>query len=359
MLKSRCWFLFIFFALAGNTYVYAETPYTVTITVKSQSEADRLEAFRQGLIQIVNSVSKDPLAATKLKINVTTNVLPYVDRYFYKKIHSDDDLDAEETEARNLVIDYNPIAIDNLLKDVNNAETPQSGDQHKLVLWLALMRNSHPDVLSSENVADSLSQQLASLGRNRNIEIILPLMDIDDLNKVSVDDVDEINLTPIQQASVRYAPDQILIGSIKVLPNKQWQGHWLLWLNKKRMRWDSTASSYQNAILEGIGHAADLITTPTALAPHQEVNTNHFVITVGGIDNVSDYAELQSYFQQLPMVSQLQIVRVKATNVVFDVIITGDKAALLDALRHNKHLIALPQTTDQELNYTWSGADVN
>lgn len=335
----------------------AQTPYTITITVKSQSEADRLVAFKDGLTQLVNKISKDPTAATKLNINSMSPVLPFVDRYTYKKIRSTEDEGLDLGEARDLVIQFNQIAIDNLLKDLTNGTS--SADLHHLTLWLAVTQNGRPDVLTSSNISPDVSQTLSGLGHKKNLEIILPLMDIDDINKVSVPDVDQINLLPVQQASVRYGADQILIGSIKPAGANQWVGHWLLWWNKQRIRWDTNATSYQNAMVDGISHAADLLANPGMMTPAEEANENHFVISVSGIDNVSDYAEIQSYLQQLPIVSQLQIVRAKSSNIVFDVIISGDKNSLLQALERNKHLIPLPPTTDRELNYTWSSANAN
>lgn len=360
-------FLCAVFGLIPPAYA-ADEAYTITVAVNSQDEGERSVAFHRALVQVVNAVSGNKSLASQLKVDKITDLFPYIKRFYYQNSVADDDDsdedlsdDADESDysdedsqpapasnppAQNLVVEFDPMEIDSLIKSAN-AIAPSNLTQ--VLLWLSVDAGKKPWVLSNDD-EDKFAQQVKSMGKNKNLDILLPMMDLDDMGAVTVSDITQFNVSALSQASMRYGSDLVLIAAVH-LENKKWLTSWMLLKNGKRFTWDDQGVTLNGAILSGLLKASEMIITPSAVEINKE---EHLVLTITGMENVTNYASINAYLQQLHEVSALQVLRVESTRVVFDVsLVSNSQANFIKSLQANPHLMIEPSASAQELNFKW------
>lgn len=329
------------------------SPYTASVTVNSQSEGERLQGFRAALSQVVNQVSGDRTMASQLKINTRNDLYPFIKRYYYQPLEEsedadDDGEDADDTQIpsskQTLVVEFDQIAVDGLIKTPAVATT--SNLTHVL-FWLAVDEGKKPRIVEND---DKLAEQVKFSGKSKGLDLMLPMLDLDDIGSVNVSDVAQFNVPAISQASMRYGNDLVLVASV-ALDNRTWSAKWLLLKNGKRFGWSDEGTTLNGTILSGLLKASDMISNPSAVEINNE---QHVILTLTGIGNVTHYAAANAYLQGLHEVSSVQILRVEPERVMFDVTLTNnDKDAFMKALQANPHFVLEANPSPQELTYTW------
>lgn len=342
--------------------VYAEdSPYTIAVEVYTQNPAERTQAFHKALAEVVNVISNNPNTAFQLGVNKVPDVLPYIKRFYYEKADEEDEDEGSDgleevsgiptatNKLQYLVVEFDPLAIDNYIKAPVVVAAP-SNLTHVL-LWLEVDdENKKPFILANDE-QDKLAQQVKYMGKSKNLDIMLPMMDIDDLAAISISDVTQFKATQINQASIRYGNDLVLVAVMKETGLK-WNAKWMLIKNGERFTWNDTGFTLNGAILSGLLKASDMITTPSSIELNKE---DRLVLTISNLESVTDYAKINAYLQKLDEISSLQVIRVEATRVIFDVrLVDSDRKAFTKALQNNSHLTLEPSSSSQELNFRWS-----
>ncbi|EKD75842.1 MAG: hypothetical protein ACD_44C00008G0002 [uncultured bacterium] len=354
-MHARLFFIFFSLYLLPSFVFASDASYMATVPVASQSQEERIQGFYAALTKVVNQVSGNKMMANQLKINKLDNLYPYIKRYYYLSSHSDVDEDEEDDEGeapeaqeqQSLVVEFEPLAVDNLIKTLNQSFSSDI-NLTPVLLWLAINENNKSWMLSNET--QSLGDQIKFTAKSKNLSIVLPMMDIDDINTINTREIEGFDVSAISQASIRYATDFTLIGSIIEKEPKSWSAKWMLLKNQKRFTWIDHGVTLNGVILSGLLKAAEMITAPSST----EGQSKHLVLTVSGVNNVTDYASINAYLQQLPEVSSLQVLRVEASKVILDIILAdGEEEAFEKTLRSNPHFISEVQTSKQDLHYQW------
>ena len=253
----------------------------------------------------------------------------------------------KKKEQQSLVVEFEPLAVDNLIKTLNQSSSTDI-NLTPVLLWLSINENNKSWMLSNET--QSLGDQIKFTAKSKNLGIVLPMMDIDDINTINTREIEGFDVSAISQASIRYATDFILIGSIVEKEPKSWSAKWMLLKNQKRFTWIEHGVTLNGVILSGLLKAAEMITVPSSTEEHGK----RLVLRVSGVNNVTDYASINAYLQQLPEVSSLQVLRVEASKVILDIILAdGDQEVFEKTLRSNPHFISEVQTSKQDLHYQW------
>ncbi len=344
---------FLFFATA-----YAADPaaYVATVSVKSQTEDDRLLGFRAALSQVVNQVSGNRGMAYQLKVSGMTNLYPYIQRYYYQAASEETGEDEETLDnivkkTQRLVVQFDPLSVDNLIKTASLPATPAVAVHlTPVLLWLSVNEKGKAWLLSDDG-ENPLAKQVKFMGKNKNLDIMVPMFDLDDVNALSVSEVDKMNISSISQASARYGSELILVGSVAG-QDKDWKARWMLLKNGKRFAWDDHGVSLNGAVLSGLLKASDMVNNPNAIETAN--NKGRIILTVSGIENVTHYASVNAYLQNLNEVSSVSILRVEPSRIIFDVVLASDdRDGFVKSLAANPHFVAQPNVSTQELNYTW------
>lgn len=249
-----------------------------------------------------------------------------------------------------LIVQFDPEAINNLLKDAN---VPVWGHNRPLILtWITLNTPQHPtDIIDSSN---SLEDAFKVAARSRGLPVIFPIMDAMELASISASDIETQELPAIQKASLRYASDAILTGSIKQV-DKDYTSHWQLIMGNEDWSWDVNAKTMPEVLSTIVDNIANTL-APRYATSVTGVIQSQVTLHVMGVKEQTDLLKLMKYLQQLSPVAEVQLENVNGDEIVLAVSLTGSQQALVKAISADKTLIAEPGTSAQDdvLQYKWN-----
>lgn len=102
-----------------------------------------------------------------------------------------------------------------------------SGVRPRVLVWLASDNGRHRRLFNPEAVPGSRQAMLERAGE-RGLPLRLPLLDLEDRNRLAVSDLWSLYEEGIRQASARYGQVVILVGRLRQLGPGQWRADWNL-----------------------------------------------------------------------------------------------------------------------------------
>lgn len=199
----------------------------------------------------------------------------------------------------------------------------------ELLLWLAVDEKGKRHLVDPERESDLL-EAARSAAEDRGVNLILPLMDLQDRNALNVGDLWMGHVQSIRDASARYGQAVPLAGRLSHSGGR-WQGKWLLLLSGEEREFERSAASAGTAIRKGIHRAVDLLAShyqPAVAGGESSLVQLRFV----NVQDVAGYARLRNLLRSLGMVSSVKPLQAGDDQLVFEVRVRGGRAALENQL---------------------------
>jgi hypothetical protein len=299
--------------------------YDVEFPVPDQSRTVRSAAFSKGLEQVLIRVSGSR--------SVLQNVNPatpasYVQQFSYAEVpakqkSADVPLSAvAETAAvsYSLKVQYNAGKIINLLRE--NGQPVWGEHRSEAVVWLAVRDGADRYVLKDSDTSrlkDSVEDSMA----RRGLPLLWPIYDLRDQQKLGFTDVWAAFEQPVAAASKRYTRGPAIVGRLSWTGN-DWKADWALFVEKSAHSWSLSGSDYNTLIAEGIDLAADEIGKYYAVLERTGISEPGLLVEIHNVDTLSDYRNIQQFFEELTAVRRVHVVRVDRHDVVFLIDLRGD-----------------------------------
>ncbi|MGH8494556.1 MAG: DUF2066 domain-containing protein [Gammaproteobacteria bacterium] len=331
-----------FCALLCGAWLFAPSAVAVTfeglyeaeVPVESQAAELRPEALQRALVTVLvrvtgrREVAADPAVASLLD---TTE--QFVQQFGYTV---DDTLRVvfDGTALRDALLDAG--------QPVWGSERPAT------LLWLAIDSGSGQRTLIGADSASDVTELLESVATQRGIPLVLPLLDSEDLARVSFSDVWGGFDEAILAASERYGADAVLVGRAGRSVDGRLLVRWILHFRDQREEWRSTLD-------DGIQHAADRFAR--VFAPAGDRLLRAVRIDVSGIDGLRAYGAVSQFLESLTLVQSVGVEEVADDRVVFRVALRGE-AETLDRAISLGHILE-PVGADNPDQQTRAGADLN
>jgi hypothetical protein len=166
----RCLFTFLVATvLLTPSATAAASLYTGEVAVNSQSDADRAEALRAALIQVIVKVSGDNSIATRpAAIKAIASADHYVQQYQYTQNVV---TDAGQTQVRlSLVAQFDRDAVDQLLRDLGLSQGNAAGDSAPAAA--EMQSGSYRVWVSGVNSAADYARLIGTLSRNELVRSV-------------------------------------------------------------------------------------------------------------------------------------------------------------------------------------------
>ncbi len=330
------YFLLIFlllFAIAAKATVVDDL-YTAKIPVSKQTLTAAIDkAFRAVLVKVSgnsNVVSNATLKAAMPKVE------NYIQQYSYVK-NENNNADAFPYV---LVVDFAPNAINQLLLQ---AKLPVCGDDRPLILfWLATDIDGQQKLIgaSDKGPIPNLIEQYADA---RGMPVIFPVLDLTDLNQISASDVMAPFISSITQASVRYGSNVIAIIRFKKIAD-QWQSYWTLVANSTPLNWTIKGKVLGAIIQSGINSISDALAEKFALVGAAQ--QTKLDLKIEGVNTIAAYKKTRQYLSRLAIVNQVNLIQVTNDQVIFQLDIVGNIAALQRTIKLDHVLTATGYALD-------------
>ena len=325
--------------------------YTVDMRVKSQDAKERQKAIIQALQQVFVKVSGSSKLTTLGALPVDLkDPAELIQRYSYQAVR---DPESDETTYR-LRVQFDPQRINTLLSRAGQAIWQE--DRPVALVWLVVENDQGRQIISVDSDSP-LTALLEENSKRRGIELLLPTMDLTDMNGVTAKDVWVVNKEVLQNSSKRYGADILLIGRLKQRA-KGWQGTWSLIAKDKQINWNTPRNDLGVILASAIDKMVDDAAPQFAAVNTHDVSTQ-VVLTVSNVNTVSDYAKVMAYLKSIPIISQVDVLRMKSSNVVFELSLTGEQDALQKAFADDQMLLPdksskTKAAQNSSLNYQWS-----
>lgn len=309
--------------------------YRAETLVATQSAAERNEAIKLGLEEVILRVSGD---LASLESPLVREALSQAQTYLYEFSYASTDemLQVEERQvpATRLILKFSPSAIDKLLRDANLPLWP--ANRPKLLIW-QIMKDSNGDIyrVLDEESHKALYQQ-AGL---RGLPLLLPLHDLEDNLALSDEDLWAQDEESIKAASERYKADAILIGRYSQGFGGSWESTWQLLHTSGNQHFEYQSADTAGIFTQAINVTADYFARLYAIVPGEEGSAaGVIVMRIDGVKEFSDYKELEGYLTELAITERVDLISIERDKVLIRLHTAGDLALLQNMLELGKKL---------------------
>ena len=255
-------------------------------------------------------------------------------------------------------VEFDSVAIRKVL---DGAGLPVWGANRPLVaVWLAVDSGGGQRYILSGGsggergeAEDELRLAVTDMADSRGLPVVLPLVDAQDLSRVSFSDLWGDFRDPVVNASQRYGAEAVLIGRSRSMSPDSQGVRWTLIAGGEQAAW-------QGNILSGPAEAAAFLSR--RLATYAD-SAGTLLVRVTGIDDLDKYGQLLKYFRSLNIVDSAGVARVNANSVEFDLVVRGDVRRLAGVLDSSGLLVRVKNplsTADSgrlpDMVYAWPEA---
>ncbi len=340
--------------------VTLENLYQAEVLSESQSDAQRRIDASEGLSQVLTRVSgRSDILQNPVIVAALKTPEQYYSEFSYARVEAGNDEAAAlpqpgldplpaETPRQVMRIRFAPSLIAKILRE---ADLPVWGSNRPSVLsWMAIDDESGRQVLGEANPS-LFAKSLNQAARARGVPLLLPLWDLEDSRGVSSSEIWGRFLGRIEAASKRYSPDKILVFRAESEFSNQWRGDWSLGEGGQWRSGTVYGESQAQLATALVGVLASVLSEQYAVtSTRSEVR-----LTVEGITEIQDYAEVSRYLEGLTQVMSVQPIRILTDMVEFKLRSEGEVQQIIDVIALDRKLTLLRlDESSSTLWYRWT-----
>ncbi len=316
--------MLLLFVLPGEAAEVAGL-YSAEVPVTSQDAASRNraigEAFQQVLIKVTGRAAVTEQQTLQEKIQ---DASAYVQQYRYRIAPTPIDAPPTAEVRRLLQVQFDPQAINRLLTE---QKLPIWGSTRPLILiWLGTEENGKRHMIMPGQELQ-LTAAIEDTAEQRGLPVLMPLLDLEDQSRLQAEDLWGKSVTPVREASRRYEPDLILVGTFRRASDPYWHGNWTLLTPQGLADWKSKGMDNNQVAAQGIQELAERLAAHYAPA-HSEDGVQPLRLRITGIRQLSDYERIERFLRNLDSVAQVELLFAEPESVVFSLQVHGGQASL-------------------------------
>jgi hypothetical protein len=317
--------------------------YEVEVAVEGQSSDQRRTAIREAFYQVLVKVT----GHRQLNGNILRSASRYVQQYRYRTIEvvvdeliaDDQPLEDElkiEASIEEVALEpeyllwvrFDSIAVNRLLRE---KELPIWGAARpSIVIWLSQEQQGQRTMLQPEMLPE-MALAVEEQAQQRGLSVMLPLMDMEDYQRLPVSALWGGFTETIQHASSRYGVEVVLTGRL-VATEKQWQVEWHLYQDELVEVWTGASSTLSEVVAQGVEQMSDRLAERYTRATADD-SLSQLQVVVTDIDDLAGYARVRRYFESLVMVEQAVLLTMESNRAEFLLNVQGGGAALIQGVK--------------------------
>lgn len=318
--------------------------YKIELQVPTQLEDTREAAVKNGLVQVLTRLSgnaaigDNPVVKKSLK-----RASYYLQQYSYS-------LASTNASEYTLQMAFDPDDVSRLLKEANvNAW----GDRRPLLLVFVALNTADDgtEIISNENPGNLLPI-IKSASQEFGLPMILPEMDVAELNALDVKDVLTMNMPMLKEAAKRYVTDGIMVGNVTET-SQGVTSSWKLSLSEQQWSWIINAPTLNEAI-DNLMNQVRQTLAQNAVIKTVNVPEIWLKLQVRDISERAELMQLMQYLQQMPLVKQVNLNQVAGDMVEVVVEVKGTIETFQKVAQAGKRLTLVNQNPEENtLIFEW------
>ncbi len=321
LFQSRAIVMALVLATLFCVTAHAQSLYSADVELDRSASQPRTLAYETALLKILMRVTGSSLTGDP---DLVAELFPDPSAYVVQFSQLDD---------QQLRVSFDGGAIEATLR--NAGQLVWGEDRPLTLIWLAvdwgdgereLIAADDPD---GEPTVDGevtrqqlLRERLLAAAERRGLPILLPLLDIEDLSRVSFADLWGGFDEAVIDASSRYNVSSILIGRLRA--DGLSIGRWSHYLGEQAVSWGGEPELIVNQV-------ADTLAAEFAIGGDAPLSS--VALSVSGITSVDAYAQLQKMLSDIVVIDTLAISEVSGDEIRYQVMAHGGAARLARALR--------------------------
>jgi hypothetical protein len=295
--------------------------YTAEVPLDAQQNDPRSAAYRDALAVVLLRVSGSGIGDDPEMVDLLfPNPASYVVQF-------------RPGEADTLWVTFDGVAVEDVLR--RNGQAVWSSDRPLTLIWLAVdWGQGEREIIGADDPERSddesrtidrnrlLRQRVLDVAERRGLPVAFPLLDTEDLAKISFPDIwggfDELVL----DASQRYEANSVLIGRVR--PESGQRNRWTYHFSGEERAWTGEPELVLNLV-------ADMLAAEFAIGG--DATLQSVELGVAGINTVDAYGSVQRMLSGLNVVESFAIRSVEGDRILYRVDAHGGAERLARALR--------------------------
>jgi hypothetical protein len=326
-------------ALISSSYaVNVKNLYSDEIAIADDSQDTKITATHNALAKIL------------VKVTGTTSVLEHKhakaalaepEKYVAKSRSFKKT--ADNTTTKILHIDFAPVAINKLVKEMNYEIWSDSRPQ--IIYWLAIENNHKKQQPSAQEL-----KFIAEKSAQRAVPYTFPIEDLSVSSNISLNQIWNKDLAAIKEASKSYMADVIVIAKFYQDDLGYWISDWSIVSNNKEYAWSLQDLYLQQIFNKGIDKLSNLL-----MEQYTSNTLNQLRVYTVEIDKVDSYSKLQyllKNFQKNSLVQDVSIKSVQNDKVLLQISAKADFVKLKNSLQL-ANFLSDNSSDETRLIYKW------
>ncbi|MDX1489675.1 MAG: DUF2066 domain-containing protein [Pseudohongiellaceae bacterium] len=326
--------------------------YDHELPVQSQSEAERLSAYREALAAVIVKVTGTETALdTALVQRAIRDAQSYVREVSYRTVST------PQPNTSLISIRFDPALVDSLLADAG--VTVWDKNRPSILLWLSVQGlDGRREVLAADS-EHPIIDLLQEYSRERGIPILIPLMDFEDRRNLPTDVAWSLDEDAIRKASARYGPDSILSGRVLNSPSGDFIGLWQFLFRDNAQVFDSFEEDLPSYTFGALDTVAQTLVQHFAIDRSTNAQTASVRMRIDDIDSASAHVALLNYIRDYAVVESAELALLDGASLELELKLLGSVFLFTEFLSLGRDLIPSAQMgTDSDsgqsiLHYQW------
>lgn len=265
--RLRYWVLV--FALSFSTQLPAVEVsglYEIEIVANSQSAQDRTQAIKQALFAVLDRILvADDISKIPVVQEMLTSAQHYVKQFQFSLIAADE---YSDSDARLIRVQFDE---DQILEVLRKGQVGiWSEIRPQTLLWLVVEENGSRQFYNADAMPD-IESALALASKIKGVPMIYPMLDLEEQQRISVNEVLGTDSRNLLAASARYEVTSIMAGRL-VKKGDCWQGEWAFYFDGKIKQWNAACQPLKATTLAGVKGAYDVLSNYYGIKPESAIN---------------------------------------------------------------------------------------
>ena len=326
--------------------------FTAIVPASRQNEASRQDAQRRALRQVFIRVSGMPEIDAHPAIDAALEqVDSFITRYGFlrRPIPGQSELQLYFEAS------FDSASILKLLRRENI--TIWSATRPKILAWVGVSDANGRRILDAAG-ADLPTSALQNQAEIRGIPILLPVMDLSDLEYVDAATVFENVESALRLATKRYKPEGMMVLRL-VKDDGWWEVEWSFFLDKDALREKFRANSLDSAVRKSVDLLANNLALRYATLNLEQIQGTgepviHWV-QISRVRNLKTCTDIIDFFHTIGSVQNVQLVRLGHESLLLSMYSNVSRGHLLRLIELNYRLQESQNSDTQTMRFVWRG----
>ena len=314
-------FILFLFLLSDSQAAIVPNLYDFEVDVADQSEQGRRQGISNAMKGVLIKLTGDREIINRAAvIDIVREAERFIRQYEYRQMSVEDPENPDNPERRlRLWVRFNKTALQSRLRDYGISQWGQ--ERPTTLAWLVIQDETGRNFVSQDSYPDII-EQLNIQASQRGIQLIYPLLDLEDTLQVKTSDVWVGFNDIVILASERYQPDAVIIGAMEKQGDDQWFARWTTNIKNQVTSWDSPVQALETALNAGVDGLADRLAQNYA-QPVYQGQASSFDIVVGDIGSYERYVKVMEYLSGINSVSEVLLKSATPDQMIFTIISYG------------------------------------